>query len=166
MTTPLIEDIFEEAIPDLPPRIGGKGREPIKWEAHLAPLEDRLLNAPHRLWSYPTHTAALSRMATVRTRLTNAAPDKNWELKVRAVPNTDPQLFGVYVVFYGQYTPEQMKTNAQARQKRRDALVKARQSKAEATQPGDNGDEAPASPEAVSPPQTAKEKLAAKAASK
>lgn len=161
----IFEDLVEEVIPPLPKRPPGKGREPVKWESHLAPLEERLLNKPHRLWSYANKTGATSRMGSVRSRLMDAAPNKNWELKVRPVPGTDPQLFGVYAVFHGEYTPEQMTANAQARQARRNAIAQA--TAARAAQSGENSNGAEPKPAvAASPPQTAKEKLAAAAAAK
>jgi hypothetical protein len=156
-------DIVFESIPEAPPRPPGKGREPVKWEDHLAPLESKLLNTPARLWAYENKAAATSRMSAVRSRLNTAVPQKNWELKVRPVPDTT--LWGVYAVFHGDYTPEQVAENAAARQKRRDATVASRAAKTA------NGavtpTQAAGSPENGNPaPMTPKEKLAAQAAAK
>lgn len=165
-----VESVFDslvfEDIPDAPPRPPGKGREPVKWEEHLAPLEAQLLNKPARLWAYEAKSGATSRMSAVRSRLNDAAPSKNWELKVRPIPNTDPQLYGVYAVFHGEYTPEQQLSNAQDRQKRRDAIAAAKE-RAQATSPDGASPETPTAPvEEAKAPQTAKEKLAATAAAK
>lgn len=163
--TSVFSDFVFEDIPNAPPRPPGKGREPTKWEEHLAPLEPQLLKKPARLWSYEAKTGAVSRMAAIRNRLNAAAPHKNWEFKVRPVPNTTPQLHGVYAVFHGDFTPEQVLANAQNRQKRRDAFVTA---KAARDANGDAGTTPPATePSAATrAPQTPKEKLAAAAAAK
>jgi hypothetical protein len=158
------EIVFED-IPAAPPRPPGKGREPVKWEEHLAPLETQLLNKPARLWQYEVKTGAVSRMSAVRQRLAEVVPEKHWEFKVRPVPNTDPQLFGVYAVFHGQNTPEQMLANAQDRQKRRDALASARAAKTADVAP-ESSAPASAAPAPTEAPKTPKEKLAAAAAAK
>jgi hypothetical protein len=147
-TESVFHELVFEPIPDPPARPPGKGREPVKWEDHLAPLESKLHNSPARLWAYETKTAATSRAAAVRGRLTDAAPTKNWEFKVRPVPNST--LHGVYAVFHGDHTPEQVLANAKARQERKDKLAAARAAST-ATVPA---------PAATEPPQTAKEKLA------
>lgn len=164
-TPSVFGDFAFEDIPDAPARPPGKGREPVKWEEHLSALEAQLLEKPARLWSYEAKTGAVSRMSAVRQRLADAAPDKNWELKVRPVPNTEPQLHGVYAVFHGQHTPEQMLANAQDRQKRRDALAAAKAAKeAGGTPEGTPAATEPAeAPTASEAPPTPKERLAANA---
>jgi hypothetical protein len=158
-TPSVFGELVFEPIPDALPRPPGKGREPVKWEQHLAPLETQLLDKPARLWAYENKTGATSRMSAVRGRLYEAAPTKHWEFKVRPVPNTTPQLFGVYAVFHGEYTPEQVIENAKARQKRRDALAAGRSA------PVANGENS-APVAGTEAPQTPKERLAAQAAAK
>jgi hypothetical protein len=170
-TPSVFSDFTFEDIPDPAPRPPGKGREPVKWEEHLAPMEGQLKEKPARLWSYDVKTGAVSRMSAVRQRLVEAAPHKNWEFKVRPIPNSNPseespQLYGVYAVFHGDHTPEQVLANAQERQKRREAMAAAKSAKEAAGTPEATpvaSSEAPASTEA---PKTPKEKLAAAAAAK
>lgn len=157
-------DIVFEDIPAAPPRPPGKGREPVKWEEHLTPLEEQLKEKPARLWAYEAKTGAVSRMSAVRQRLAESAPHKNWELKVRPVPNTTPQLHGVYAVFHGDYTPEQMQANAKLRQERRDKAAASRQTASEATGEGTSPETPDAPSDATSEvKQTPKERLAANA---
>jgi hypothetical protein len=153
-------DIVFEAIPASPKRPPGKGREPIKWEEHLAPLESRLLDSPARLWAYEVKTGAVSRMSAVRNRLYNAAPAKNWEFKVRPVPNTSPQLYGVYAVFHGDYTPDEQLKAAQARAGRRERVTKANAART-AVAGTQGATEATESVPQEAPAQTPKERLAA-----
>jgi hypothetical protein len=153
-----------EAIPEAAKRPPGKGREPVAWETLLEPLEAKLLETPARLWVYAAKTGAMSRLAAVRDRLTSTVPQKNWELRVRQVPGTgdteeNPAQFGVYAVFHGDYTPEQVMQNAQARQKRRDAIAKAREAKANTATP----EVATESASAAQATQTPKERLASAA---
>lgn len=164
--SPFGDDIIFEAIPDAPPRPPGKGREPVKWEEHLAPLEDRLLDKPARLWTYEAKTGAVSRMSAVRQRLVDAAPHKNWELKVRPVPNTEPQLHGVYVVFHGDHTPEEMQANAKARQERRDRAKANADAKLASETTTEDADGTPADVAEAPKAQTPKERLAANASKK
>jgi hypothetical protein len=105
-------------------------------------------------------------MSAVRGRLNDAAPQKNWEFKVRPVPNTEPQLHGVYAVFHGEHSPETVLAKAKDRQERRERLAAARAA-AEAAKSANGtatGDSAP--PAATEAPQTPKERLAAQAAAK
>lgn len=157
--SPFGEIVFED-IPAAPPRPAGKGREPVKWEEHLSPLESQLLEKPARLWAYENKTGAVSRMSAVRTRLADAAPVKNWEFKVRPVPNTTPQLHGVYAVFHGEHSPEAQLKNAQERQVRRDRVKAANEARsAQANPTAEPTAEAPVE----APVQTPKERLAQKA---
>jgi hypothetical protein len=156
-------DIVFESIPDAPARPPGKGREPVAWESHLANVEDQLLEKPARLWAYENKTGAVSRMSAVRSRLAEAAPAQNWEFKVRPVPNTEPQLHGVYAVFHGEHSPEAQLKNAQERQVRRDRVIKASAVRA-AAKAAESATEAPVAPVeelAQAPAQTPKERLAA-----
>src|ERR1700677_5370547 len=115
--TSVFHELVFEPIPDAPARPPGKGREPVKWEDHLSALEAKHFDKPARLWAYEAKTAATSRAAAVRTRLADVAPSKNWEFKVRPVPNSG--LHGVYAVFHGDHTPDQVLANAKARQERK-----------------------------------------------
>lgn len=155
-------DIVFEDIPAAPPRPPGKGREPVKWEDHLTPLEPQLTEKPARLWTYEAKTGAVSRMSAIRQRLAEAAPHKNWEFKVRPVPDTTPQLHGVYAVFHGDFTPEQMQTNAKARQERRDRVAAAKNAP-EATATDEASPVAVSPADAASEAKTPKERLAANA---
>jgi hypothetical protein len=153
------DSIVLESIPDAPPRPPGKGREPVKWEEHLAPLESKLLETPARLWAYENKTGATSRMLAVRSRITAAAPHKNWEFKVRPVPNSD--LHGVYAVYHGEFTPDEQLANAKGRAERAAKLAASRAlGTSAAPTPTEPAPEAPAATEA---PKTPKEKLAAAA---
>lgn len=124
-------DFIEEEIPKIA-RVGGAGREPEKWEDHIAPLkaEDRA-GKSFRVWTYEKRPSAVSRMSSVRERLTKAVPSENWTLAVRPVPNTEPEQYGVYVEYSGVFTPEQVQENAQKHQERSER-VKAARAKAEA----------------------------------
>lgn len=159
--TSMFGELIQEDIPAAPPRPPGKGREPVKWEDHLAPLESTLFEKPHRLWSYEMKTGATSRMSAVRGRLNTAAPSKNWEFKVRPVPGSD--LWGVYAVFHGEYSPDEQLSKAQKRQEHSAKLAAARDAKEATPTATSEPGEVETATEA---PQTAKEKLAAKAASK
>lgn len=164
-TTSPFGDIVFEDIPDAPPRPPGKGREPVKWEEHLAPLQEKLLEKPARLWAYENKTGAVSRMSAVRARLADAAPALHWEFKVRPVPGTTPQLHGVYAVFHGQHTPEQQLKNAQDRQTRRDRVKAANEART-ATPTAEPTEGPAATAPDTAPAQTPKEKLAAQAKAK
>lgn len=165
VTSPFDALVFEE-IPDAPKRTGGKGREPVKWEILLAPLQEQLLEKPARLWTYDVKTGAVSRMSAVRTRLADAAPELNWEFKVRPVPNTDPQTYGIYAVFHGNHTSEQMVKNAQERVARKERAAKAQESKGATEGAADPAESAEGTAPEAAPAMTAKEKLAAKATGK
>lgn len=148
--------IFED-IPKAAPRPPGKGRDPVAWETHMALLKEHQGKSV-RLWTYDEKGAAVSRMAGVRKRLTEATPADNWDMKVRPVPDTDPQKFGVYVVYNGIYSAEQVKENAALHEKRSvDAKARA------AARLSSNGAE-PQQETAAPAPETAKSAAAAKVA--
>jgi hypothetical protein len=145
-------DFIEESIPKIT-RVGGAGREPEKWEDHIAPLkaEDRA-GKDFRVWTYSKRSSAISRMALIRNRLTKAVPHENWVIAVRPVPNVDGE-FGVYVSYQGTYTAEEVHENARKHDER-SARVKAARAKAEET-------EAEALSTVPSDTPTAKERVAA-----
>jgi ribosomal protein S18 len=156
-------DFIEEDIPKIA-RVGGAGREPEKWEDHIAPLKaDDRAGKSFRVWTYEKRASAVSRMSSVRDRLTKAVPQENWQLAVRPVPNAEPEQFGVYVSYAGQFTPEQITENARKHQERSERVKAARAATAaNATEPtadtaeptGDTATE-PGTPEP-----TAKERVA------
>lgn len=106
-------------------RSGGEGREPVKWEELLAPLKPKV-GEGFLAYQYTKKTAATSRVANIRKRLFNATPGDNWTIVVRPVPNSDPELYGVYVQFNGTYTAEEQAKRAQDRQERADKLRAAK----------------------------------------
>lgn len=171
MNPTALEIVFED-IPASPPRAPGKGREPVKWEEHLAPLKEAKNEdgTPRsaRIWTYDEKSSATSRLASVSKRLADATPEDNWELKVREVPEGDAKgKHGVYVAYHGTHSAEQVKVNADLRAKRsqaaKDRLAKAAQEAASA----DGGDtEGEVAPEAATPKQTAAQKVAAAKAAK
>ncbi len=153
-------NFVREDIPKIS-RAGGSGREAEPWESHLAPLKDNH-GESFRVWTYEKRSSAVSRMSSVRDRLNKAVPTENWQLAVRVVPGTDPEQFGVYVAYMGNYTPEQVVENARKHTERservrasRAASSSATQTSAEAESPNGASDSA----EATEP--TAKEKVAA-----
>lgn len=109
-------------------RVGGSGREPEPWETHLAPLKDTPKET-FRVWTYDKRSSAISRMSSVRERLTKAVPSENWTLAVRPIPNTET--FGVYVSYNGTYSDAEVAANAKAHAER-SARVKAAREKAAA----------------------------------
>lgn len=122
----------EEAIPTIVRE--SVGREPEKWENHLAPLKaDDKAGKSFRVWQYGKKTGATSRVASVRKRLVDATPEDNWTLAVREVPGADPTEYGVYVKYNGTFTPEQVAENAAARQKRSDSIKAVREAAAAAS---------------------------------
>jgi hypothetical protein len=173
-------NFIEESIPKIS-RVGGAGREAEPWEQHIAPLkEEGRAGKSFRVWTYGKRASAVSRMSSVRERLTKAVPSENWALAVRVVPGTEsatqPILdsegaptgetepatqHGVYVQYDGVFTDEQVAANAKAHDER-SARVKAARAKAlEAKAAG----EVPA-PDGVptAPAATAKEEAAARVA--
>lgn len=106
-------------------RSGGEGREPVKWEELLAPLKPKV-GEGFLAYQYTKKTAATSRVANIRKRLFTATPGDNWTIVVRPVPNSDPELFGVYVQFNGTYTEEEQKQRAAQRQERAAKLQAAK----------------------------------------
>lgn len=151
-------ELIEEEIPKIT-RVGGSGREAEKWEDHLAAIKSTP-NKSFRVWTYDVRTSAVSRMSTVRDRLTNATPQDNWEIRVRPVPNSEGQ-FGVYVAYRGTFTDAEQAENAakrQARSERTRAARSAVQTDAVAPTPTEADSAAPDDTQA---PQTAKEKVAA-----
>lgn len=179
---------IEEPIPKIT-RAGGSGREAEPWETHLAPLkEEDKAGKDFRVWTYDKRASAVSRMTSVRERLTKAVPGENWKLAVRPVPGTETAVHpagtmdgetdisgtpatkhGVYVSFAGSFTPEQIVENAKKHAARSERVKAARAKAAEAGTPAvqsDNGDTP--SPEATSEATgdgqaepTAKERVAA-----
>lgn len=137
-------NFIEEDIPKIA-RVGGAGREPEKWEEHVAPLkaEDRA-GKSFRVWTYEKRPSATSRMSSVRERLVKAVPNENWQLAVRpvtvmlAVEGSDEPVeseqYGVYVSYKGTFTDEQVAENAvkhaERSQRVRDARAKAEAEKA------------------------------------
>lgn len=162
-------DFIEEEIPKIA-RVGGAGREPEKWEDHIAPLkaEDRA-GKSFRVWTYEKRPSAVSRMSSVRERLTKAVPSENWTLAVRPVPNTEPEQYGVYVEYSGTFTPEQVTENAQKHAERsarvKEARAKAEAEKAAAGVTSDTGEATePAAPAGEATEPTAKELAAQRVA--
>lgn len=159
-------DIVFEEIPAQAPRPPGKGREPTKWEDHLAPMKEHVGQSA-RVWTYPEKSSATSRLGGVSKRLADVTPADNWTLKVRPVPDSDPPLFGVYVVYNGIYTAEQVKANADLRVQRSEA-AKARIAAA-GNGTGTTATDGGTPEDAVSPPtakSTAAQKVAAAKAAK
>lgn len=143
---------IEEEIPKIT-RAGGSGREAEPWEEHVSPLkaEDKA-GKSYRVWTYGKRPSAVSRMSSVRERLTKAVPAENWQLAVRAVPGTESAVhpagtmdgetdvsgtsatqYGVYVQYAGQFTAEQVAENAQKHQERSERVKAARAKAAENT---------------------------------
>jgi hypothetical protein len=113
-------------------RIGGSGREAEPWETHLAPLKDTP-GESFRVWTYEKRTSAVSRMSSVRERLTKAVPTENWNLAVRTVPGTgaeNPELYGVYISFAGTFTAEQVAENVRKHDERSNRVKAARAKRA------------------------------------
>lgn len=126
---------IEEEIPKIT-RVGGSGREPEPWETHIAPLKDTdKAGKSFRVWTYSKRPSAVSRMSSVRERLTTAVPAENWQLAVRPVPGTENAVnedgtsvtqYGVYVMYAGAFTSEQVLNNARKHQERSDRVKAAR----------------------------------------
>jgi hypothetical protein len=125
-------NFIEEAIPVIA-RTGGKGREPEKWEDHIAPLKDHE-GKSFRVWTYEKRTGALSRVQSVRNRLNVATPKDNWTIAVRPVNLDGSEVFGVYLQYNGTYTPKEVAENARKRQERSDR-IKAQRAAVEAAVP-------------------------------
>jgi hypothetical protein len=143
---------IEEEIPKIT-RVGGSGREPEPWEDHIAPLkDDDKAGKSFRVWTYSKRPSAVSRMSSVRDRLTKAVPSENWQLAVRMVPGTENE-FGVYVSYLGAFTNEQVVENARKHQER-SARVKAARAATQASAPTDSTSAEPTGT-------TAKERVAA-----
>lgn len=139
-------NFIEEEVPKIT-RVGGAGREAEPWELHIAPLkaEDRA-GKSFRVWTYGKRTSAVSRMSSVRDRLTKAVPAENWALAVRPVPGTESAVepegatneagedisgqsatqHGVYVQYDGVFTPEQIAKNAEDHKIRSERVRAAR----------------------------------------
>lgn len=163
---------IEEEIPKIS-RAGGSGREPEKWEDHIAPLKaDDRAGKSFRVWTYGKRPSAVSRMSSVRERLTKAVPAENWQLAVRPVPGTEKDVhpegatetvkdengnetvvsiagqsatqYGVYVAYQGVFTDEQVAENARLHQERSERVQKARAAAAaKAAEASGNGSAAP-----------------------
>jgi len=143
-------NLIPEEIPKVT-RVGGSGREPERWEEHLAPIKETP-GISYRVWTYAKRTSAVSRMTSVRDRLTKAVPYDNWTMAVRAVPETDPETYGVYVQFNGQFTDEQVAENARLHAER-SARVRASRVTAEPEpEPQDPSEPAPEPQEPTEPP--------------
>ena len=113
-------------------RAGGSGREAEPWEQHLGSLKDpENAGTSFRVWTYDKRSSAVSRMSSVRERLSKAVPHENWILKVRPTPE-DAEKFGVYVQFDGNFTPEQITENARKHAERSKRVSESR-AKAAAT---------------------------------
>jgi hypothetical protein len=127
-----------EEIPKIS-RAGGSGREAEPWEQHLGSLKDEgNKGTSFRVWTYDKRPSATSRMTSVRERLSKAVPHENWKLAVRPTPE-DANKFGVYVMYDGNYTPEQITENARKHAERSKRVSESREAAkakraAEATQ--------------------------------
>lgn len=161
---------IEEEIPKIV-RAGGSGREAEPWELHIAPLkEEDKAGKSFRVWTYSKRASAVSRMSSVRERLTKAVPHENWQLAVRPVPGTETATnpdgtsamqYGVYVMYAGQFTPEQVVENAKKHQERSERVKAAREASAAkaASAPASEPDTEPGEPDGSG--MTAKERVAA-----
>lgn len=143
---------IEEEIPKIT-RAGGSGREAEPWEDHIAPLKQGdKAGKSFRVWTYSKRASGVSRMSSVRERLTKAVPGENWQLAVRPVPGTegtdaegnDTTQYGVYVQYAGTFTPEQILENAKKHQERSERVRNARAATAAAqtaapAEPADDG---------------------------
>jgi len=116
-------ELIREDVPKIE-RVGGSGREPEQWENHLAELRKHP-GQSFRVWTYENKSSALSRVATVGSRLRKVVPQEHWKLAVRGVVAGQ---YGVYVTFVGLYTPEQMEENAR-KHKERSERVRASRAK-------------------------------------
>lgn len=145
-------DFIQEEIPKIT-RAGGSGREAEPWETHLAPLKDEdKAGKDFRVWTYDKRASAVSRMSSVRERLTKAVPGENWTIAVRPVPGTETAVhpagtmdgetdisgtsatkFGVYVSYAGTFTDEEITANAIKHQERSERVKAARAKAAEST---------------------------------
>lgn len=144
-------NFIEEEIPKIT-RVGGAGREAEPWEQHIAPLkEEGRSGKSFRVWTYGKRTSAVSRMSSVRNRLTDAVPQENWTLSVRPVPGTEDAVHpagtmegetdisgtsatqhGVYVQYNGIFTNAEIAANATAHAER-SARVKAARAASQAS---------------------------------
>jgi hypothetical protein len=126
-------------------RATGSGREPEKWEEHLAPAKDTP-DVSFRVWTYDKRTSAVSRMSAVRDRLTKAVPSENWTLAVRPIPGTEDAVhpegatdkdgqdiagtsatqYGVYVAYVGTFTDEEVAENARLHAERSERVKASR----------------------------------------
>jgi hypothetical protein len=168
-------NFIEEEVPKIT-RVGGAGREAEPWEEHIAPLKEAdRAGKSFRVWTYGKRTSAVSRMSSVRDRLTKAVPEENWSLAVRPVPGTEDAVepegtvdsegnsiagqsatqHGVYVQYNGQFTPEEVAANAQAHQERSERVKAARAASAE------KASTEPIAETTDAPTPTAKERVAA-----
>lgn len=118
-----------EAIPKIT-RIGGSGRTATEWENLLDPVRQQP-GVSFRVWEYDKRQSAVSRLSSVRERLTKVVPHENWKMVVRLVPDSDPEIFGVYVEYIGVFTPEQIEENAKLHAERSARVRAAREAKAE-----------------------------------
>jgi hypothetical protein len=166
-------------------RAGGSGREAEAWETHLAPLKDTP-NESFRVWTYDKRTSAVSRMSSVRERLTKAVPGENWNLAVRSIPGTagtthpegtvdadgksiageSAEQFGVYVAYVGTFTDEQIAENARLHKERSERVRNARAAAEAARAAAGNGSDTSATDttsttDTPSDGMTAKERVAA-----
>lgn len=147
-------NFIEEEVPKIT-RVGGAGREAEPWEEHIAPLKEAdRAGKSFRVWTYGKRTSAVSRMSSVRDRLTKAVPEENWALAVRPVPGTEDAVepagavneagedisgqsatqHGVYVQYNGTFTADEIAANAKAHAERSERVKAARaatQAKAE-----------------------------------
>jgi hypothetical protein len=146
--------LIKEAIPSAPKRAGGAGRTATPWEEVLQPVRDDSTDkdgkpildaegkpASYRIWTYDTRNGANGRVATVRDRLRNHAPELNYGFVVRTVPEgqDDQGRWGVYVSFLGTFTPKQQAENA-AKHKAASDRVKRSQEAAEAAKAAESGE--------------------------
>lgn len=148
--------LVREEIPKIT-RPGGSGREAEPWEKHLE--SNGFKETPgvsYRVWTYDKRTSAVSRMTSVRERLTKAVPHENWKLAVRLVPNTTPEQFGVYIAFEGLFTDEQVVANAKAHKERSERVRKARAKTEPTTTPETSDAPAPTAKERVATAHKAK----------
>jgi hypothetical protein len=114
-------DLIEEDIP-APVRLGGGGREAIKWEELLAPIKEHESKS-FRVWTYDKRTAAASRANQVSSRLFKVKPHEKWVIAVRQIPNSEQ--FGVYTMYAGHWSKSEV-AKRQHDHERRSANAAAR----------------------------------------
>lgn len=148
MTMDFTATFIEEEVPP----IARVGRDSYPWEDYLAPVREKP-GVALRVYTFETKNEARSRAATIQKRWTKMIPLEEIKTTTRGL---DDGSYGVYVTWLGEITQERRDEISALSDKRRVAILAARQ---KPTSPPVAAQEAPKAPLAANGAKTTAQRL-------